>query len=232
MKNSQELDKCKKIIDSAIKGYLGMLERKALLEQSILHAKHMINQLEPNLSSSVKTIQDTLYASLIIDIYAWLFDKNTNKNSSNLSAYQLLVKLKNPARTDFRDTLESYYVEPPATISLGNDTNQFCHESYKDEKSKEFEGLVEDCINAYKDFLDSNKRIEGIRNKLLAHKEGVYSTENNGHYVGEAINAVEKMRTIVLSLNKLIQKCSYSIDDEEKTATKKAELFWQHLLHR
>ena len=228
LKNSQELEKCQKITDRAIQGYLGMLERKALLQQSIMRANHMSNQLEPNLLSSVKTIQDTLYASLLIDIYAWLFDKS--KNSANLSTHKLLEKLN---RKDFQKILESYYVEPPTTIPLGNDTDQFWHQSYKSDKLEEFQKIIDDCKKTYNSFLESEvgKRIKSIRDKLLAHKEGAYSTKDNGHHIGEAINAVEKMRTIVLLLNQLMQKCSYPIEEMEEAATKKAELFWQHMLH-
>lgn len=228
MKSFQELDKCQKIIDSALKGYLGMLERKALLEQSIMQANHMTNQLEPNLLSSVRTIQDTLYASLLIDIYAWLFDQS--KNSSNLSTHKLLEKLN---RKDFQNKLKSYYIEPPTTIPLGNHTDKFWHQTYRNDKSKEFQIIIDDCKNTYSVFLVSEVgiRIKSIRDKLLAHKEGAYSTKDNGHHIGEAIKAVEKMQTIVLLLNKLMQKYCYPIEEMEKTATKKAELFWQHMLH-
>jgi hypothetical protein len=228
LKNSQELHKCQKIVDSVIQGYLGMLERKTLLQQSIMQANSMFSQLEPNLLNSVKIIQDTLYASLLIDIYAWLFDQS--KNSSNLSTHKLLEKLN---RKDFKNKLESYYIEPPATIPLGNDTDQFWHQQYKSDKLEEFQKIIDDCKKTYNSFLESEvgKRIKSIRDKLLAHKEGAYSTKDNGHNIGEAINSVEKMRTIVLLLNQLMQKCSYPIEEMEEAATKKAELFWQHVLH-
>ena len=227
MKKSQELNKCQNILDSVLKGYVGMLDRKALLQQSITQANCLINQLEPNLLSSIQTIRGTLYASLLIDIYAWLFDES--KNSSNLSIHKLLGKLN---RQDFRSILESYFIEPPATIPLDNDVDQFWHQPYKIKKLEEFQIIINDCQKTYKSFLESEVgiRIKSIRDKLLAHKDGVYPIQENGHHIEEAIVAMEEMRIIVLLLNRLIQKCYYPIEEMEKMATKKAELFWKHML--
>ncbi len=228
MKKSQELNKCQNILDSVLKGYLGMLDRKALLQQSIMQANRMINQLEPNLLSSIKTIQDTLYVSLLIDIYAWLFDES--KNSSNLSTHKLLEKLN---RQDFKSILKNYFIKPPTTIPLDNNADQSWHQLYKTKKLEEFQIIINDCQKTYKSFLESEvgTRIKSIRDKLLAHKDGVYPIQENGHHIGEAIVAMEEMRIIVLLLNKLIQKCSYPIEEMEEMATKKAELFWQHMLY-
>ncbi|PRM90550.1 hypothetical protein CJ671_01735 [Aliarcobacter cryaerophilus] len=60
MRNNQEKIKCQNVVDNAMKGYLGMTERKSLLEQSLKLASQLSAKLEPNLLSSIKTIQKTL----------------------------------------------------------------------------------------------------------------------------------------------------------------------------
>ncbi len=231
MKLDNELNKCHKIVDSALKGYLEILEKKSLLEQSITSARDMTNNLTPCTLSSVKVIQETLYSSILIDVHAWLFDPS--EKSSNLSIRKLLKKMEDPKREDFREFLKKYYIRPPSTISLSMDTSSSWQNRYKEEKEQEFNKLLSQCLESYQSFLNSEfgKRIIGIRSKLLAHKEGVYSTQDNGHYIGEAIEAVEKMRTITLSFNKLMQKFSYTyvVEEVEQSAKKKAESFWNNL---
>ncbi len=66
MKNNQELKKCQNIIHEATIAYLKILSKKALLEESI--KQNYNNHLD--LVSSIRTIQETLYSSLLIDINA------------------------------------------------------------------------------------------------------------------------------------------------------------------
>ena len=99
-------------------------------------------------------------------------------------------------------------------------------------KSKEFQKTIDDCQKTYDGFLKSEigVRISSIRDKLFAHKDGIYSTKDNGHYIGEAIEAIEMMKKIVLLLNDLFKKTSYPVEEKEHSSIKKAELFWQHML--
>lgn len=226
MRNNQEKIKCQNVVDSAMKGYLGMTERKSLLEQSLKLANQLSAKLEPNLLRSIKTIQETLYTSLLIDIHAWLFDKS---NSSNLSTYQLLEKLK---YQDFKKKLEEYFIEPPTTIKLDGNIDNFWHDSYKARKAQEFKIIIDDSLNTYDNFLKSEigMRIKSIRDKLLAHKDGVYSIKDNRHEIGEAIIAVEMMRKIVLPFNDMLQKTYYPVEEIEEASIKKAELFWKHMI--
>ncbi|QKF81920.1 hypothetical protein [Halarcobacter ebronensis] len=225
MKQDQELEKCQKIMDKSIKEYIYLLNKKSLLKESLKKNYNNSN----NLIHSIRIIQETLYSSLLIDVHAWLFDESRNRK--NLSLYKLLEKLKNENQK-FLNILKEYYITPPSVVNLSNEINiDFWEKEHKRKKAKEFDEKIILCINTYNSFINSEIgiNIKNIRDKVLAHKENGYIIENKGHYIGEAIEAMEKMNIIIRLLNEIFQKKYYPIDEEEKNSSKKAKVFWEYI---
>lgn len=220
MKNNQELKKCQNIIHEATIAYLKILSKKALLEESI--KQNYNNHLD--LVSSIRTIQETLYSSLLIDINAWIIDFFKN-DSKNLSVYQLLNKLKRKDN-DFIIKLKKYYINPPSK----NITDKL----YTEKRAKEFDENIKICIDTYDTFIESDigSRIKKIRDKVLVHKEKNYDIEKEGHNIGEAIEAMEEIKIIIVLLYELFRKTYYPIKEEEQDAIKKAKAFWQYVFNR
>ena len=68
-----------------------------------------------------------------------------------------------------------------------------------------------------------------LRNKLLAHKDGVYDVKANGHEIGDVFYLLGQMKVILLTLNRLFQRVSYPIEESEQQAKSNADFFWEHV---
>tara|TARA_R110000772_G_C13146259_1_gene424509 strand:- start:44 stop:736 length:693 start_codon:yes stop_codon:yes gene_type:complete len=226
----EQFAKYQKMIDSALKGYMNLLERKELLDASIRNYK-CLNELDTQVCKSILTIQDTLYTSLLIDIHSWLFDKS--KKSSNLSLYTLLENLINTENNSQEIFLKNYFVSAPSTTALGS-SNVDWHSHFTLDQTAKFDQLYPSLLYRIKELLCSQEaiRVQSIRDKLLAHKDGVYNVRENGHQIADAFYLLSSMRDILTILNSLFQRVSYPIKDSEEIAKNNAEIFWQHVAKR
>ncbi|CAG9296814.1 AbiU2 domain-containing protein [Celerinatantimonas diazotrophica] len=221
----EQLSKFKKQVNAAMIGYINLLERKELLSTSIdLHES--FTNLDPQVKRSILVIQDTMYASLIVETHTWLFDKS-NK-SSNLSLHQLLDQLVD-GNFQSKHLLEEY-VKPPSTIALGGESGGW-NEQYIEDRKLEFNKTFSDCVTCISELLSSGivDRVKLLRDRLLAHKDGSYDVADNGHTVQDVFSLLSHMRAILVCLNKLFQRISYPISDSEKRARASAEKFWNQL---
>lgn len=222
---SQQVTKFQKQVDSAVIGYLSLLERKELLAVSI--EKYVpLSRLEPSVRGSILAIQDTLYASLMIELHAWLFDESTN--SSNLSLYGLLEKLADD-KTNPKH-LKRYYVAPPKTIDIGR-ADKSWHQNFKTERETKFDACFQDCALLIKELLASEEaiRIVSLRDKVLAHKDGMYDLKSNNHTVGEVFYLIDHMKLILISLIGLMTRTNYPVNEAETKAKAMAQCFWEHV---
>ncbi|HCG7286878.1 hypothetical protein P3647_15920 [Vibrio parahaemolyticus] len=221
----EQLTKFQNQLDSAIIGYLGLLERKELLAVSI-ELSASLTKLEPKIQRSIVTIQDTLYASLIVEAHAWLFDRS--EKSSNLSLYRMLNLV---ADTNFQPKhLLKHYIQPPKVVPLGaNDSNW--QQKYKNTRENEFKEKLTECVLNINELISSKLavRVKSIRDSMLAHKDGRYDVAGNGHTIQDVFCLLRLMKNILVCLNSLFQRVSYPIIETEKQARINAELFWERL---
>jgi hypothetical protein len=223
----EQLTKFQKQIDSAIIGFLNLLDRKELLAKSI-DLSSSLSKLNPSIQRSILTIQDTLYASLMIDIHAWLFD-NSNK-SSNSSLYKLLKLLVDSETKPNTKHLKRCYVTVPEVVTLNESVSNWQSE-FTHIRETEFEQVFSNCtenINCLRSS-EQAERIKSLRDKLLAHKDGAYDVKSNGHKIGDVFYLLEHMKIILLDLNALFQRVSYPIDESEANAKDSARVFWSHV---
>jgi len=221
----EQFPKFKKQVDAAMIGYLNLLERKELLSTSIdLHES--FTNLESQVQRSILVIQDTMYASLIVEAHAWLFDKSNN--SSNLSLHKLLEQL---ADGNFQPKhLLEEYVKPPTTIALDGEGGSW-HDKFVEDRTFEFNETFAQCVTCINELLSSDivDRVKLLRDTLLAHKDGDYDVAGNGHTVQDVFSLLSHMKAILVCLNKLLQRISYPITDSAITARASAEKFWYQL---
>ncbi|SJL84095.1 hypothetical protein [Vibrio palustris] len=222
---SEQVAKFQKQVDSAVIGYLSLLERKELLAVSI-EQYQSLSSLEPEVRGGILAIQDTLYASLMVELHAWLFDKSPN--SSNLSLYGLLEKLADD-KTNLKH-LKRYYVAPPKTIDIG-ETDKSWHQSFKTDREAKFDAHFQDCIFLIKGLLVSEeaKKIAPLRDKALAHKDGRYDIKANNHTVGDVFYLINNMKLILLNLIGLMTRTKYPVYEAETKAKLMAQKFWEHV---
>lgn len=228
----------KDLAHSVIQGYLGLIKRAALFESSLHYAKDMQDKLSPSLKSSIKTIQDTLYASLVVEIHAWLLDQNKkiaqkNKTSTvrNKNTYILINKIFHDPI--FLDSLKINYTKKPKSISIG--TTHLSDQHYNfftKNKEADFQEKIEKLKKSYNDFKESDlgKRLITLRNKELGHKDLDYTMSEEGHRIDDVINATTQMRIIILQLKDLFLRAHYEIEQEELDAKNQADIFWKHIL--
>ncbi|NOI83063.1 hypothetical protein F0237_20570 [Vibrio tubiashii] len=221
----EQVTKFQKQVDSAVIGYLNLLERKELLAVSI-EKYALLSCLEPSIRSSILSIQDTLYASLMVELHAWLFDKSAN--SRNLSLFCLLEKLADDQTNPKH--LKRYYVTPPKTIDIEG-AGKSWHQKFKTERETKFDDCFQECALLIKDLLASEEamRIVSLRNKYLAHKDGMYDIRSNSHTVGDVFYLINHMKLILLSLAGLMTRTYYPINEAETKAKAMAESFWEHV---
>lgn len=222
---SEQVTKYQKQVDCAVIGYLNLLKRKELLAVSI-EKYATLSFLEPSVRGCILTIQDSLYASLVVELHAWLFDKSDN--SSNLSLYGLLKKLSDD-KTNLKH-LKRYYVAPPNTIELGY-ADKSWHQSLKTEREIKFDDCFRDCALLIKELLASEEciRIVSLRDKFLAHKDGMYDIKSNKHTVGDVFYLIDNMKLILLSLVGFMTRTSYPVNEAEANASVIAKSFWEHV---
>lgn len=222
---AEQVTKFQKQVDSAVIGYLSLLERKELLAVSV-EKYAPLSRLEPSVRGGILALQDTLYTSLVVELHAWLFDKSTN--SSNLSLYGLLEKLVDD-KTNPKH-LKRYYVSPPKTIDIGG-ADKSWHQNFKSERETKFDACFQDCARLIKELLAAKEttRIVSLRDKVLAHKDGVYDIKSNNHTVGDVFYLIDNMKLILLSLVGLMTRTSYPINESEAKAKTMAQSFWEHV---
>lgn len=221
----EQLPKFKKQVNAAMIGYLNLLKRKELLSTSIDFHESLAS-LEPMVQRSILVIQDTIYASLIVETHAWLFDKS--KKSSNLSLNQLLNLLVD-GKFKSKHLLEEY-AKPPKTIVLSGQGGSW-HDKFTEGRKLEFNESFSDCVTCINELLSSGliDRIKLLRDTLLTHKDGNYDMAENGITIQDIFSLLSHMEAILVSLNKLLQRVSYPIFESEKSARKSAERFWSQL---
>ncbi|MDN3379729.1 MULTISPECIES: hypothetical protein [unclassified Pseudoalteromonas] len=221
----EQLPKFKKQVDAAMIGYFNLLERKELLSTSIdLHES--FKHLEPQVQRCIHVIQDTMYASLIVETHAWLFDRSTK--SSNFSLHQLLVQLVD--RSFQSKHLLEEYAKPPITVVLDEEDGGW-HDQYIADRKLEFNETFNECITCINELLSSSivDRVKLLRDSLLAHKDGDYDVAGNGHTIQDIFSLFSHMKAILVCLNKLLQRISYPITESEKSARTSAKKFWKQL---
>lgn len=221
----EQLPKFKKQVDAAMIGYFNLLERKELLSTSIdLHES--FTHLEPQVQRSIHVIQDTMYACLIVETHAWLFDRSTK--SSNFSLHQLLDQLVD--RSFQSKHLLEEYAKPPITIVLGEEGGGW-HDQYIADRKLEFNETFNECVTCINELLSSSivERVKLLRDSLLAHKDGDYDVAGNGHTIQDIFSLLSHMKAILVCLNKLLQRISYPIAESEKSARASAKKFWKQL---
>ena len=223
----EQLVKFQKQIDSAIIGFLNLLDRKELLAKSI-DLSSSLSKLNSSIQRSILTIQDTLYASLMVDIHAWLFD-NSN-NSSNSSLYKLLKLLVDSETKPNTKHLRRCYVTAPEVVTVNESVSNWQSE-FTHIRETEFEQMFSSCTGNINCLLSSEQaeRIKSLRDKLLAHKDGAYDVKSNGHKIGDVFYLLEHMKIILFDLNALFQRVSYPIDESEASAKESARVFWSHV---
>ena len=221
----EQIPKFKKQVDAAMIGYLNLLERKELLSVSIDFHESLV-RLEPMVQRSILVIQDTMYASLIVETHAWLFDKS--KKSSNLSLSQLLNLLVD-GNFNLKHLLEEY-VKPPKTIVLSGQGESW-QDRFIEGRKLEFNQSFSDCVTCINELLSSGlvDRVKLLRDGMLAHKDGNYDMTGNGNTIQDIFSLLSHMKAILVSLNKLLQRISYPISESEKSAKESAERFWNQL---
>jgi hypothetical protein len=223
----EQLTKFQKQIDSAVIGYLNLLERKELLSVSI-KASSSLSNLDSPIQRCILSIQDTIYASLIVDVHSWLFDKSDK--SSNLSPYNLLESLVDPDVKFNTKHLQKYFITTPSSLNLSESSSDW-QELFVSERKAKFDQVFYECTRNIENLLHSEEaaRIKPLRDKFLAHKDGVYDVKANGHKIGDVFYLLDHMKNILLSLNTLFQRVSYSIEESEQQAKSNAEEFWNHV---
>lgn len=223
----EQISKFKKQVDAAMIGYLNLLERKELLSASIDFHESLV-RLEPVVQRSILVIQDTMYASLIVETHAWLFDKS--KNSSNLSLNQLLNLLVD-GNFNPKHLLEEY-VKPPKTIVLSGQGGSW-QDRFIESRNIEFNQSFSDCVTCINELLSSGlvDRVKLLRDGMLAHKDGNYDMTGNGNKMQDIFSLLSHMKAILVNLSKLLQRVSYPISESEKSARHNAVKFWKQLAH-
>jgi hypothetical protein len=223
----QQLPRFQKKIDSATIGYLNLLEPKELLSVSI-NLSNSLRSLSSPIRRSILTLQHTLYASLMVDVHSWLFDPS--KGSSNLSLYNLLEQLTDKDTKFNTKYLKSYYIAEPNVVKL-NESASRCQSEFVSKRVANFDQDFLECIGNIEELLNSGQatRIKLLRNKLLAHKDGVYDVKANGHEIGDVFYLLGQMKVILLTLNRLFQRVSYPIEESEQQAKSNADFFWKHV---
>ncbi|MFT6835394.1 MAG: hypothetical protein ACJA0H_001432 [Francisellaceae bacterium] len=223
----EQLAKFQKQIDSAIIGFLNLLDRKELLAKSI-DFNSSLSKLNSSIQKSILTIQDTLYASLMVDIHAWLFD--SSHNSSNSSLYKLLKLLVDRETKLNTKHLKRCYVTAPEVVTLNESVSNWQSE-FTHMRETEFEQVLSSCAEKINCLLLSEQaeRIKSLRDKFLAHKDGAYDVKSNGHKIGDVFYLLEHMKIILIDLNALFQRVSYPIDESEASAKESAQVYWSHV---
>lgn len=228
----------KELVHSVAQGYLGLTKRAALYERSLHYAKDMEQELSSTLRYSIKTIQDTLYSSLVVEIHAWLLDPNTktsdNRHKTESKNTNILLN-KITSDPDFIKLLKQEHIKRPPTIQLTATPLSDCHfDFFTKPLESEFQTRFEELKENYKDLKSSDleKRLRILRNKELAHKDFAFNMTEHGHRVDDVITATKQMRTIVLQLIFLFLRTNYEelIEEEEQKAQNQADTFWKHLL--
>lgn len=223
----EQLAKFQNQINSAVIGYLNLLERKELLSVSI-NTSSSLSNLDSPIQRCILSIQDTIYASLIVDVHSWLFDKSDK--SSNLSPYNLLESLVDPDVKFNTKRLQEYFITTPSSLNLSESGSNW-QEDFVSERKAKFDQVFHECTRNIKRLLHSEEaaRIKPLRDKFLAHKDGVYDVKANGHKIGDVFYLLDQMKNILLSLNTLFQRVSYPIEESEQQAKSNAEEFWNRV---
>ncbi len=185
----------------------------------------------------VKVIRMSLYANIITDLYAILFDRDKQSGS-----------LKNVI-LGFEDShlikeIEKRFCQPCETILVTEHTEE--ERKYLDERLKEddvrklkvrFHELLSEVIEGYKNLENSElaSRVKVARSKIYAHKEiGTVNGERqyfNGDSIGlrydDAGDMLKDAQDIIFNSYLLLTNASYALDSFMGHHVKVAQEYWE-----